>query len=682
MRKFIIIMMAMVFMATQAWAVVIENVAGDLSNRLTDAEATDLTITGTLDARDFKFIAQHLDQLTAIDLSGAAILAYENDEPVFGEQMAYGANEIPQTSFFGKPLTQVVLPQRLSTIGYAAFAGCGGITHITFPATLDSISGYAFCATGFSELTLPATVTKIGEGAFARCEKLTEVSIESGAIGANAFYADALLSSVTLGKGVTAIGNNAFAGCKHLTTLKWSSATQLMRIGSEAFIATQITDADLSKFQSLGYLGAWAYAGTPVERVSLPAALKEVGDGAFYYAHNVTNLVLPTKVTKVGAYLAAGTQVSNSDIWGNDITRIGDYALYNLAGIDKIGIPSQVTYIGNMAMAGMTGLERITAKPTQVPMLGEKVWAGVAQAKVELTAASAAYTKAPQWKEFMVKRRYILGDANTDDMVNVTDITTIINHILGNNPAKFNFEAADCATDSVINVSDITNVINIILSGNTTEVVTDWKVNTDDEVTVDDINIAPGETRTVNVTLHNGINYTALQFDLHLPEGVEIVSIDRAARSANHALYSGKLPDGSLRVVSFNMQNANFEGNDGAIFSITLKASGALSTDATIYVTNTILATAADQTYFAPATSARLTSASAVTDVSKQEAKVYSQSGRVVIESEKATTAQLIAINGTSMTLAVEAGHNEYEAPSCGVYIVRIEGKSYKLLIK
>ncbi len=682
MRNFLIIMMAVAYITTQAKAVVIENTAGDLSNRLTDVATTDLTITGTLNALDFKYIADRLNHLTSINLSGASILAYENEEPVFGEQMAYEANEIPQTSFFGKPLTSVVLPQHLKIIGYAAFAGCGGISHITFPASLDSISGYAFCATGFSELSLPATVTKIGEGAFSRCESLSVASIEAGMIGARAFYADAQLSEVSIGKGVTAIGNSAFAGCRLLATIKWSSATQLARIGSEAFIGTQMADADLLKFPNLNMVGAWAYAGTPVAEVALPASVKEVGDGAFYYAQNVTNLVLPSKVTKVGAYLAAGTQVSNANIWGNAITRIGDYALYNLSGIDQLNIPSHVTYIGTKAMAGMTGIERVIAKPTQVPMLGENVWAGVAQGKVELTAASAAYTKAPQWKDFLVKRRYILGDANSDELVNVTDITTIINYILGNDPVRFNFEAADCAADSIINVSDITKVINIILSGNTTEVVTDWKVNTDDDVNIEDFSLSPGETRSVEVKLHNSNAYTALQFDLCLPEGLSLVSISKAARAANHALYSGALPDGTVRVVCFNMQNANFEGNDGAIFHLVVKADKALESLATIKVQNTILATASDETYFAPSTSARVTGATAVTDVTEQVAKVYSKSGRVVIESEKATTTQLVAINGTSITLAVEAGHNEYEAPSQGVYIVRIEGKSHKLLIK
>lgn len=682
MRKFTFLFAAIACVALQMQAVVVENVAGELSSRLTDTKVTELTITGSLDARDFKYMADKCNDLTAVDLSGAKILAYEGTEPVFGQQITYQANEIPQTSFFGKPLTSVALPSGVRIVGYAAFAGCEGIAQIEFPASLDSISGYAFSATGFSTLALPATVTKIGEGAFSRCEKLTCATVEAGHIGAKAFFVDAALTDVKFGSGVTAIGNGAFAGCKSLATLRWSDATQLALIGSEAFIATQMSDAALAKFQKLSTLGAWAYAGTPVEEVTLPESVKEVGDGAFFYATHVTNLVLPSKVTKVAPYLTAGTNVANTNIWGNDITRIGDFALYNLSDIDRLTIPSQVTYIGTKAMAGMTGLTRITAEPTTVPLLGHDVWAGVEQKEVELAAASANYLSAMQWNEFKITKRYIMGDANSDDLVNVTDITTIINYILGNTPENFNFDAADCTPDSIINVSDITMVINLILSGSTTEVVGEWEVNTEDNVNIDDFNLAPGETRSIDVKLSNSQAYTALQFDLRLPEGLEIVSIGKADRIANHNIHSGTLPDGTVRFIAYNMQNADIKGNDGAIITLVVKASQALAPSDAIEVSHTVLATASDESFFAPVTVARVGNTTGVTDVSQSAAKVYSQAGRVVIESAEATTAQLIAINGISINLAVEAGHNEYEAPAQGVYIVRIAGKSHKLVVR
>ena len=57
----------------------------------------------------------------------------------------------------------------------------------------------------------------------------------------------------------------------------------------------------------------------------------------------------------------------------------------------------------------------------------------------------------------------LLGDANDDSLINMSDVTTIINYVLAKNPTPFNFINADCNGDGLINMSDVTGVINIIL---------------------------------------------------------------------------------------------------------------------------------------------------------------------------------------------------------------------------
>lgn len=62
---------------------------------------------------------------------------------------------------------------------------------------------------------------------------------------------------------------------------------------------------------------------------------------------------------------------------------------------------------------------------------------------------------------------FILGDVNGDGFVNVTDVTLLVNHILGNDNDTDNFidENADINVDGDINVTDVTELVNIILSG-------------------------------------------------------------------------------------------------------------------------------------------------------------------------------------------------------------------------
>ena len=57
-----------------------------------------------------------------------------------------------------------------------------------------------------------------------------------------------------------------------------------------------------------------------------------------------------------------------------------------------------------------------------------------------------------------------VGDVNCDGEVNVNDVTTLINYILGKNPTPFDSVAADVNEDTAINVNDVTALINLILN--------------------------------------------------------------------------------------------------------------------------------------------------------------------------------------------------------------------------
>ena len=58
----------------------------------------------------------------------------------------------------------------------------------------------------------------------------------------------------------------------------------------------------------------------------------------------------------------------------------------------------------------------------------------------------------------------LLGDANEDGNIDVSDITTIASYILGGTPSPFNMKNADVDGDGQITVSDITGTASIILN--------------------------------------------------------------------------------------------------------------------------------------------------------------------------------------------------------------------------
>nr|ACM91078.1 surface antigen BspA [uncultured bacterium 34R1] len=593
----------------------VETTAGGLLSKVTDLNITSLTVTGSLDARDFMFISRKLDKLTTVDLSAATIVEYDGvREPLVNGQILFPANEIPQLSFFGKKLTSVVLPSSLKSIGMAAFSGCRDLKSITFPSKLTTIGSYAFNGSGLENLTVPSSVTLIGKGAFSRCEQLTKLISRAAVIDNYAFLGCTKLEDVTIEGALQQVGISAFNGCQALTTIAFRNATKVQLIGAEAFVLSGLQTFDMKKMAAL--------------------------------------------------------------------TEIGDYAFLNLKDIESLTIPANVSFIGTRAMMGMTGLTKIYAKPETPPALGEAVWEGVDQKSVELLVNVDDYRSAEQWKEFLIYDAILLGDVNGDGRVNVSDITALINRILGI-PDTFIEKAGDVLADGRINVSDVAALINIILAGDEIVIHNAAAVNTDDFVSIDNFTIAPDEVKTIDIKLSNQTDYAAMQFDLMLPDGLTVVnkSVTATSRSAEHSIISMDKAN-AYRIIAYSMENNVFNGNEGPVLRIKVKATEELAPDAQITIDNVIFATEKSSTFYAAATNTQVSNTTtAVDDILAANDRVYTRGGMLVIETTEAGVAQLVQMNGMVQDLQVAEGHNEFEVTS-GFVIVRLNGKSYKLAVK
>ena len=56
------------------------------------------------------------------------------------------------------------------------------------------------------------------------------------------------------------------------------------------------------------------------------------------------------------------------------------------------------------------------------------------------------------------------GDVNGDGVVNISDVTDLVNYLLTNDANGINLNTADFNQDSVVNVSDVTALINYLLN--------------------------------------------------------------------------------------------------------------------------------------------------------------------------------------------------------------------------
>ncbi len=57
------------------------------------------------------------------------------------------------------------------------------------------------------------------------------------------------------------------------------------------------------------------------------------------------------------------------------------------------------------------------------------------------------------------------GDVNDDGVVNINDVTALIDAVLGNNWEGLNYDNADCNLDEGVNINDVTTLIDYVLGG-------------------------------------------------------------------------------------------------------------------------------------------------------------------------------------------------------------------------
>ena len=120
----------------------------------------------------------------------------------------------------------------LIEIGNFAFAGCTGLTSVSFANNVKIIGIGAFAGcTKLTSVMIPndfKAVQIIKEGAFAGCTELTSITIPDSVtfIGDHAFEGCTSLSSVNIGNKVKSIGDSAFAGCRSLTTISYDGSKE------------------------------------------------------------------------------------------------------------------------------------------------------------------------------------------------------------------------------------------------------------------------------------------------------------------------------------------------------------------------------------------------------------------------------------------------------------------------
>ena len=373
--------------------------------------------------------------------------------------VTYSVTKIGEYAFFWcSDLTSVTIPNSVTEIGSSAFSECSGLTsvHITdlaawcnirffdnplfyakhlfmdgneitdlvIPNSVTSIGLKSFFGcTGLTSVTIPNSVTEIGWGAFSGCSNLTEVISEI----TEPFYEQGAFDNISsscvltvphgktdnyIEKGWT---TSVFqGGIKENLVLVDGIYYSLARSSKQATVTygdTQYTGSVIIP-ETITYNGVTYtvtvigersfYYDSDMTSVIIPKSVTSIEYCAFYECSGLTSVTIPNNVISIGHSAFAYCSGLTSVTIGNSVTEIAVSAFQSCYGLTEVTLPNSVTAIGELAFGYCSGLKDVYCYAKNVPTTNDVFYhSPISSATLHVPAASLyAYNTTSPWSGF------------------------------------------------------------------------------------------------------------------------------------------------------------------------------------------------------------------------------------------------------------------------------------------
>ena len=171
------------------------------------------------------------------------------------------------------------------------------------------------------------------------------------------------------------------------------------------------------------------------------------------------------------------------------------------------------------------------------------------------------------------------GDANGDNEIDVIDVVSIINCILGSPSASFNQLAADLNDDGEVDVFDAMMAIDLALAHKAA-------ARNMARSTIDPEELAK-VTPTIDgimLDINDASRFTAFQFDVEVSDGMELTEA-RMAINSGHILQFVKNGENTYRVVGLSMNNSTLSASGNGLVELSFSEVGHVQISNIVFVT-------------------------------------------------------------------------------------------------
>ena len=317
--------------------------------------------------------------------------------------VSYSVTSIGSSAFWGcTGLTSVTIPNSITSIENA-FSGCTGLTsvhisdvaawcNISFEASIYDYEAHPLYYaehlylndTEITDLVIPDGVTSIGRYAFFNCIGLVSVTIPNSvtSIGGSAFENCTALMSIEIPNSVTSIGYWAFHSVPNIIYTGTAKGSPWGARSVNGFVDGYFVYKDNTRKKLL------ACSSAATGEISIPETVTSIGDEAFWNCTGLTSINVDPKnlnycdiegvlfnknKTKLIQYPASKS--ANSYSIPNNVISIGDYAFENCTGLTSVTIANSVSGIGWAAFADCTCLTSLTI-PNSVTSIEQVAFSG------------------------------------------------------------------------------------------------------------------------------------------------------------------------------------------------------------------------------------------------------------------------------------------------------------------
>lgn len=344
-------------------------------------------ILGYVDGVDLPllYIPSYIGRKPVVSIAGRAFNASKTLTAVY---VPSTVKDIGDSAFFGcNNLDRVSIQGGNLKIGNRAFAGCRSLKRVVFNGAAAELGDYAFWHCSKIAIYYTQNVTAIGECAFIGSGLSGELDLRGVKNIKSGAFNGCEITSITIGKNLSEIGPSAFFNCDDLNEIKLSDE-------NDEYV--YVDGCLIRRSDNTLVLG--------LASAVIPETVVSIGDYAFAYRKNLSEIAIPSSVTAIGSYAFANCEnlktievsesvksiqscvfkscVSLTKATWRTLVSVPDSVFESCSALTDVKL-SSVTKIGERAFSGCIGLKEIIL-PQSLTEIGEYAFNKTALASITL----------------------------------------------------------------------------------------------------------------------------------------------------------------------------------------------------------------------------------------------------------------------------------------------------------